>query len=269
MNPILQTLQLQLISAGRAELDLWWQTEHTSDPFDRLFYIESGNGWIRHQGRRYELVAGGLYVMPALHALAYGCSGPIVIHWAHFTSSVLGGMNLFHYPNCAHEVPSPDPAHFDQLFTRLWQTLGRGVPGEEFETLGLLLQLLAPFLATIDAQYQSRRHHELFRLRRVLEHIDQHLGEPIRIEDLARLAHLEATYFTRIFAAALGSPPARFILRKRIERAQRRLLESDATLAALAAELGFSDAFHFSKTFKKITGVTPRDFRRQIRTSGP
>jgi AraC-like DNA-binding protein len=46
-----------------------------------------------------------------------------------------------------------------------------------------------------------------------------------------------------------------------VERAQRMLLESDATLQAIADRLSFTDAFHLSKTFKRIVGVSPSEFR--------
>ncbi len=52
-----------------------------------------------------------------------------------------------------------------------------------------------------------------------------------------------------------------FILRKKIAKAKGIMSESDRKLQDIAEELGFSDAFHLSKTFKKLTGKTPKEFK--------
>ena len=151
------------------------------------------------------------------------------------------------------------------LAARLREVFESGAPEKALETRGILLQLLAPFARTTDPVQQEKRRLGMLRFRNVLEYVDRHLGEPITVDDLAALAHLERTYFTRLFASCFGLPPAKFVLRRRIERAKRLLWETSDTLESIAADLGFADGFHLSKAFKRVSGVSPSTFRRQPR----
>jgi transcriptional regulator GlxA family with amidase domain len=96
-----------------------------------------------------------------------------------------------------------------------------------------------------------------------LNHIEKHLGEKLSVTELAKKVSLERAYFSTLFSKIFKISPALYINRKRIERAQKLLCETDLKLEALAQELGFTDAFHLSKTFKKFTGVSPSEFRKR------
>jgi AraC family transcriptional regulator len=80
---------------------------------------------------------------------------------------------------------------------------------------------------------------------------------------MAAVAHLSAYNFARQFKRATGRPPHRYVLARRIERAQQLLQpDGDLSLAEVAADTGFSDQSQFSRQFKRITGITPRQFRK-------
>jgi len=84
--------------------------------------------------------------------------------------------------------------------------------------------------------------------------------------DWDRLAGgLGLTYeqFRKKFSAAMGMPPAQYRLARRMDQAALRLRADDAPLKAIAAELGFCDEFHFSKLFKRRTGISPSAYRAQ------
>jgi transcriptional regulator GlxA family with amidase domain len=69
--------------------------------------------------------------------------------------------------------------------------------------------------------------------------------------------------FSRRFAALFGLPPIQYQLGRRIATARQMLRASDVKLEEVACRLGFSDAFHFSKTFKRLTGLSPQQFRQR------
>ncbi len=87
-------------------------------------------------------------------------------------------------------------------------------------------------------------------------------------ERLARECGLTYEQFRKKFSAATGVPPAQYRLTKRIDRAAARLRADDAPLKEIAAELGFCDEFHFSKLFKRRTGLSPSAYRTQLRGAG-
>ena len=83
---------------------------------------------------------------------------------------------------------------------------------------------------------------------------------------MAAAAHLSAYHFARQFKTATGVPPHQYIVARRVGRAQELLRESeDTSLADVAAGAGFSDQSHFSAHFKRLVGVTPRQFRQSAR----
>jgi len=83
---------------------------------------------------------------------------------------------------------------------------------------------------------------------------------------MAAAAHLSAYHFARQFKAATGMPPHQYVIARRVARAQPLLHpDHDLALAEIAARVGFSDQSHFSQHFKRLVGVTPRQFRTSAR----
>jgi AraC-like DNA-binding protein len=99
--------------------------------------------------------------------------------------------------------------------------------------------------------------------RRVLEHIDQSLDGPIKIDDLAGIARLSTSYFARAFRADFGRSPHGYIIDQRIRRAQELMLTTDKSLAAIAVACGLSDHAHLTRLFRRAVGETPARWRRR------
>ena len=81
------------------------------------------------------------------------------------------------------------------------------------------------------------------------------------MEDLAKIVGISKYYFCRLFKKAIGLPPHQYIVRRRIERAKKLLKYSDLTTVEIALECGFAHQSHLSRHFKRIVGVSPRQFR--------
>jgi AraC-like DNA-binding protein len=74
---------------------------------------------------------------------------------------------------------------------------------------------------------------------------------------------MSASHFSRIFKAAFGTSPIDWLRRERISQAKRRLVETTDAIKEIAEQTGYSDRFFFSKDFRRLTGHTPREFRRR------
>jgi len=81
---------------------------------------------------------------------------------------------------------------------------------------------------------------------------------------LARTACLSRSAFARRFALALGKGPLSWLAEYRLALAQRRLLETDLPLAAIATEVGYACEFAFAKAFKRRFGLAPGFYRRSV-----
>jgi AraC family transcriptional regulator len=100
-----------------------------------------------------------------------------------------------------------------------------------------------------------------WRVRRIAEYVDAHIGCEIAIADLARLVGVSPGHLHRAFRATLGMTPLSYIHEKRIERASAMLASEDVSIADVALRVGFLSAGHFSRTFRRLTGVHPSKFR--------
>ena len=100
-----------------------------------------------------------------------------------------------------------------------------------------------------------------WRARRVVQFIDSSLEQPIRIQDLARLAGLSAGQFSRSFHLRFGVTARRYLATRRMEFAKSQLLTTDLPLVEIALQCGMSDQSHFAKTFRRVVGTTPSQWR--------
>jgi AraC family transcriptional regulator len=104
------------------------------------------------------------------------------------------------------------------------------------------------------------------RLRTVVEYIEEHLDTNPSLEQIAAVARLSPYHFARQFKEATGLPPHQYVIARRVERAKQLLQARDnLSLAEVATLAGFLDQSHFSQHFKRLVGVTPRQFRKPAR----
>ena len=97
--------------------------------------------------------------------------------------------------------------------------------------------------------------------RRVLDYVEEHLSETIRVADLGALVRLTESHFSRAFRKRFGAAPHSFIVCRRVRRSARLMLEGELTLSEVALACGFSDQAHFSNTFRRLMGITPNAWR--------
>jgi AraC-like DNA-binding protein len=98
-------------------------------------------------------------------------------------------------------------------------------------------------------------------VKRTREYTEAFYFENITLEELARVAGLNPFYLIRVFRKELGLPPHEFLTQVRVERA-KKLLSGGWPIAQVALETGFVDQSHLTNRFKRILGVTPKQFVR-------
>lgn len=111
-------------------------------------------------------------------------------------------------------------------------------------------------------QKSARRGLAPWRVRRVLAHIEANLSTPIRNTDLATLAGHSIFHFNVAFRNSVGESPHRYVIQRRVERAQGLMLSTEKPLSEIAAECGLADQAHLTRLFRKIVGESPAAWRR-------
>lgn len=102
----------------------------------------------------------------------------------------------------------------------------------------------------------------LDRLNEALEHIEAHLGEPIEVTELARIATTSEYHFRRMFSALAGMPLSEYVRRRRLTVAGAEVLAGDRSLLDIAVRYGYGSGEAFARAFRAVHGVGPGDARR-------
>jgi AraC-like DNA-binding protein len=104
---------------------------------------------------------------------------------------------------------------------------------------------------------------------RVKDFIERDFLSLSTLDAISKACGVDAPYLCRLFARFHDESPYQFLTRLRMEHASRLLLESSASVGSVAAELGFKDAFHFSRVFKSVHHVPPSRFRQSRHPQWP
>jgi AraC family transcriptional regulator len=101
------------------------------------------------------------------------------------------------------------------------------------------------------------------RMKVVLDYIEENLGKPIALHELALLARVSVRHFERAFRQSLGGPPHAYVLGRRLSAARDLLLgHPTLTIERIAQQVGFSSPSHLASAFRRHTGYSPATFRR-------
>jgi AraC-like DNA-binding protein/mannose-6-phosphate isomerase-like protein (cupin superfamily) len=110
---------------------------------------------------------------------------------------------------------------------------------------------------------ESLKPHAESRLQKARTRIEQKLHAKLSLKDLAETAGMSPEHFCREFRKVYNEPPLEMRNRLRISAAMKLIQYSDRPIKQIAEELGYSDIYHFSKAFKKQTGISPGRFRNK------
>ena len=220
--------------------------------------------------------AGSISLIPAGSPAQYRWSGDMDTLNVYLEPGLVGRVaaEAFGLDPTRTTVPPLDGPDLPHLRTAMWALdaeLTTGSAGGPLAAESLANVLAVQLLRHISAPREPVRTREgklpRARLRAVIEYIEEHLDASPSMEQMAAIAHISAYHFARQFKTSTGLPPHQYVIARRVERAKRVLQTGgDFSLAQVAAHAGFSDQSQFSRHFKRLVGVTPREFRTRAGT---
>lgn len=99
-------------------------------------------------------------------------------------------------------------------------------------------------------------------INRIIRYINEHISERLIVDELANLVHTNRSFLSNKFKMEIGIPLTQYINKQKIAEAKHLLAHTDKSLAAISTYLSFSSQSHFQNTFKKVTGLTPAEYRK-------
>ena len=169
--------------------------------------------------------------------------------------------------------------HAPRLFfedTAIWQTalkLGKLLDAPDansrlcLEALGIILahELVRPEAAAPHRTGpRARGGLAGWQKRTVVDFIEENLVENISLAKLAQLIQLSPYHFCRAFKQSFGVPPHRYHTRRRIDRAKALLADPNESVTSVGMAIGFSETSSFTAAFRKVSGMTPTEYRRGL-----
>jgi AraC-like DNA-binding protein len=175
-------------------------------------------------------------------------------------------------------------------FARVVQAIGRKSLGRKNEELlrrayyetrtieptryASMLTLLESFAAQLSHHAESlaviEEGKEPAAIAKARRHIHEHLGEPVILGEVARMAGLSDSHFCRLFRQVTGLTLTDYVNRCRIERAKEELLRKERRVSEIAFEVGYQSLSQFNRNFLRITGSAPTSWRqREIASADP
>lgn len=156
----------------------------------------------------------------------------------------------------------------DPGFAALQREVRRSILGDPITEPAYLEQLVdgmmarfACYLVGLSTAVPAKEMLKTTLARQIVTFIEANLATKLSVKELADMAELSRSHFTRAFQATMGEPPQEYIIGRRLSRAREMLVTDQLTIAEVAAATGFSSQAHLTTAFKKRLGVTPSDYR--------
>jgi len=102
-----------------------------------------------------------------------------------------------------------------------------------------------------------------YKVRQITDWMAEHMAEDFNLDQLAAQAGLSKFHFHRLFKSAVGDAPSRYHMNLRMHEAKRLLRESKQSVVAVGLDVGYTNPSHFAQIFRRETGLSPSDYRKQ------
>ena len=251
-----------------------------------LFWCKSGRGEFVVDGANYRLEPNDLYLLPWNRQITYLPSAQEPMYTAHVHIVPWYRNGAKWVPNVPHEI---DDAEFDspdrrdvcwpklegvvRLHTQIDEPLGRLIDysirwflqskRDESEARSIGHLLVAEILRATEsfgAPPTTSRPEELNRL---LVHIDRGFHLAPRVDDLAAIIGKSRSHVLKLFRRYLSVSAKGYVIGRQLQEARELLLRTAQPVSEIGKAVGLPDPYHFSKLFRRHTGLSPRDYRAQ------
>lgn len=230
-----------------------------------LHHVVRGRGVFHCQNKRYELSAGDTFLIYPETTIHYHADAeePWEYVWVGFSG--LDAQAYMEQTDFTPEEPvfrGEDSQRLKELMESIYGSYGTS-SWEQLEMSARLYTLLSYLVK--NAQRRGRPQEDTDCARIAAEYIINHYEEPITVEGLAAYTSVSHSSLYRRFIKRFQISPKRFLMEYRIERACALLADTNCSVQEISNSVGFEDPFYFSRAFKEVKGLSPRQYANRVR----
>jgi len=228
--------------------------------------VEDGSGKLCYGNKEYEVKKGDIVFIDCIKPYAHESSQEDLwtLRWCHFNGI---GMSEIYKKYCERGgQPVFHPNQTDK-YNDLLKELYMVAEGQEYVRdmrINVILSQLIMLLMedSWNPDMVPNVAHKRMELQNVKQYLDEHYTEKITLDQLSNRFFINKYYLTKIFHETYGMTIVNYLNQKRITQAKHMLRFTDMSMEEIADKIGMTDANYFSRTFKKIEGVRPSEFRK-------
>jgi len=262
LNPSRGT-KLAVVCGGVEHCTPDYQIRRASFPFYSLEYVAHGNGKLKLGRRHFELKPGVIFSYApgiAQHIVADAQKPPVKYFVDFYGTQSAQWLHGCKIPAGSVSQVFP-PTEIQPLFDELIRNGQRGTRHTP-ELCRQLLVCLGVKLLEARVPLPGADSLAFITFQKCREHIHRHFRRLRTLEQIARENHVDTAYVCRLFRRYDHESPYQFLMRLKINAAAEQLALPGALVKNVAAELGFTNPFHFSRVFKSVFAVSPETFRK-------
>ena len=233
----------------------------------QLIYIAAGKGEF-HLKNGTRIVEKGnmiLYRPREQQIYRYYAADKVEVYWVHFTGSQVEGL-LSHYnlPKDKNVLFIGDSPDCQWLYNQMIRELQ--LRRDNYDELLQMLLRHVLLIANRCLKEREKGIENIFNeIESAIHYFNKNYNKSITIEEYAKEHFISANRFILNFKNVSGVTPQQYIIHLRISVAKERLVSTDKSIKEVAAEVGYNNALYFSRLFRKIVGLSPSDYRANIR----
>lgn len=227
-----------------------------------LMYIKRGQCLVEVGGEKRTAYEGNVVFLDCYHPHAYGTDSGCEVEWLHFD-----GPNARGYYDAITQQNGPiitlkDSYRFEKYLHKLYLGFRDALAVREPLLNNYIVNILTELLLTRSQDSADRRSSGI--IDDTIAYITDHLQEELSLEQLARQASLSPFYFSRLFKNETGYSPHEYVIQVRVNAAKFFLQSARLSQKDICYSCGFSSESSFCTTFKKATGLTPSQYRKNV-----
>ncbi|MBS6195720.1 MAG: AraC family transcriptional regulator [Clostridiales bacterium] len=262
------------------------ETNYHSHDFIELVIILKGKGCFLIDGKEYQVSEGNVIL---LNPGTYHRSIPKTEQTPPFTECYLAFTDV-DFVNCpkgffplfeGREIIAKLPERLKTPLFQLCSSIALESKSSEIGRCFMLKSYLIQVICLL-ARYQKQTQEEILKeendvryefksinkqyvIKQIMKYMEEHYREKISLDQIAANMYLSSFYISKLFKSETGDTPINYLISLRMKKA-RELLDEDpgCSIQAAAAAVGYEDAYHFSKLFKKYYGLSPLYYKERI-----
>lgn len=256
-NHVVSNVRFTVLEHGYLKTGTEWSFQKICSPFNRLYLSISGDGAVWNDTHRLELKPEHMVLIPLNTTYDYACYNQLEKFYVHFRIEMIPGHDLFEPCRIALQLPV-----IKDLAQNLTKLASAGGVSDLIFCKSVLLECISRFLAPYQNQIAEQvqvtsEYSELY------SYILEHCYADLRVNEIAEHFHMRMENLSKNFKNDTGMTLKKFIEGKLLQKAQEQLLVTNHPVKEIAQDLRFSDEFHFSRFFKKHTGMPPNFYRKR------